>query len=248
MIAALYSDARPWPPVALALSFALNFTVLHAYAAGMVPETSVVLIDEALGEASIKVTNTDAAPALLYVTLEAVPEDPGVPVFVTPPVSRVEAGQSQLVRFIVDPAQPSHVQRLQRVVFEGIGDSGAAAQPGEASVGVSIRQNLPVLLHPAGLAKHREPWRELKWAIRDDALVLSNESPYVVRLAQEMHLQPGEHPLMLPRTYLLPSEQIVLKLQKGTPTKELKALRLYPATVYGFSVDAYDVPAPASLP
>jgi P pilus assembly chaperone PapD len=248
MFTVLLWGARPWPPVALALSLALISSVPPVYAAGMVPETSVVLIEEALGEASIKVTNTDTVPALLHVSLEAVPEDPAVPVFVTPPVSRVEAGQSQLVRFIVDPAQPSQVQRLQRVIFEGIGDTGAAARPGEVSVGVSVRQNLPVLVHPKGLAKEREPWRLLTWALEADELTLSNESPYVVRLAHEVHLQPGGQQLALPRTYVLPGDRIVIKLQEGTPTQGHAALRLYPATVYGFAVDAYDVPAQASAP
>lgn len=41
---------------------------------GMQPETTVVVLNEADGEASINVTNTDALPALLHSVIEDIPE------------------------------------------------------------------------------------------------------------------------------------------------------------------------------
>jgi len=41
----------------------------RAHADGMVPDTSVVIVNEADGEASVAVTNTDGKLALLPVTL-----------------------------------------------------------------------------------------------------------------------------------------------------------------------------------
>ncbi len=55
---------------ALTLLFSLN-----ARADGMVPDTSVVIVHESEGEASVSVTNTDSQLALLHVTLENIPED-----------------------------------------------------------------------------------------------------------------------------------------------------------------------------
>lgn len=98
---------------------------------GMIPETSVVIVDEAQGEVSIKVSNSDAGAALLHVSLVNIPEDSEPLLFVTPPVSRVEAGQEQLVRFILRNEQPLQTQRLKRVVFEGLPQTRSAPVPGK---------------------------------------------------------------------------------------------------------------------
>ena len=90
------------------------------YVSGMQPETSVVILYEAEGETSINVKNTDGSPALLYSSIENVPEDSESLVILTPPVTRVEAGETQLVRFLRQGGEPSKTQRLKRVIFEGI--------------------------------------------------------------------------------------------------------------------------------
>ena len=125
---------------------------------GMVPDTSVVIVNEADGEASVSVTNTDSKLALLHVTLEDIPEDPAPLLFVTPPLTRVEPSKSQLIRFILQSPTPLTTQRLKRVIFEGMPQGRAAGQAGHARVGVTVRQNLPVILHPKGLAPNRTPW------------------------------------------------------------------------------------------
>lgn len=73
----------------------------QAKADGMVPDTSVVIVHEADGEASVSVTNSDSQLSLLHVTLQDIPEDTEPLLVVTPPLSRVEASKSQLVRFIL---------------------------------------------------------------------------------------------------------------------------------------------------
>ena len=100
---------------------------VHAQADGMVPNTSVVIVNEADGEAAISVTNTDANLALMHVTIENIAEDPESLVFVTPPLARVEATKTQLVRFILQSEKPLLTQRLKRVIFEGIPQGKPAA-------------------------------------------------------------------------------------------------------------------------
>ncbi|MEB5751755.1 hypothetical protein MXF13_17985 [Leclercia adecarboxylata] len=59
--------------------FSLLFISVQSYASGMVPETSVLLIDAEKGEASMNVRNTDSRPALLYTNIVDLPEsDKGV--------------------------------------------------------------------------------------------------------------------------------------------------------------------------
>jgi P pilus assembly chaperone PapD len=210
----------------------------QAQADGMVPETSVVIIHEAEGEAAVSVTNTDSSLALLHVTLEDIPEDTEPLLVVTPPLSRVEASKSQLVRFILQSQQPLQTQRLKRVIFEGMPQGRPATEAGHARVGVTVRQNLPVIIHPKGLAPNRTPWTGLTWSLNDGTLQVRNDTPYVVRLAQELRLLPGKGRAMLPRTYVLPGESLSVPATGGAAS----TVRLQPATVYGFAVAAYEAP------
>lgn len=210
----------------------------QAQADGMVPNTSVVIVNEADGEASVSVTNTEAGLALLHVTIEDIPQDSEPLVFVTPPLSRVEASKTQLVRFILQSEKPLLTQRLKRVIFEGIPQGKPAAETGQARVGVTVRQNLPLILHPRGLAQNRTPWTDLQWSLRDGQLTVRNDTPYVVRLAQELQLMPSAVQAMLPRTYVLPGEHISVPAPAGAATQ----VRFQPATVYGFAAPLYEAP------
>ncbi|MGY4730835.1 fimbria/pilus chaperone family protein [Burkholderia pyrrocinia] len=227
-----------------------------AHASGVLPETSVVLVDEADGEASINVQNTDAQPTLLYTTIQNLPEDPANLVTVTPPVARVEAGQSQLVRFVLTSPTPLKTERLKRVTFEGI----PPANTSQSRVQITVRQNLPVILHPQGLKPNNAPWTGLKWSLHAGALSVTNPSPYVVRLSQQVTLLPSQTPLWLPHPYILPGEQLnaarppkrtdasgVSTADSAAPLPDhASAVRINPATTYGFAVQHYDAPLVAS--
>ncbi|MDY0830963.1 MULTISPECIES: fimbria/pilus chaperone family protein [unclassified Pseudomonas] len=210
----------------------------QARADGMVPDTSVVIVYEEEGEASVSVTNTDNKLALLHVTLEDLPEDLEPLLFVTPPLARVEADKSQLVRFILQNQKPLQTQRLKRVIFEGMPKDRTPAEAGHARVGVTVRQNLPVILHPKGLAPNRTPWKGLTWSLDNGQLRVLNDSKYVVRMAQELQLLPGNDKAVLPRTYILPGET----LSVPAPDKVATSVRMQPATVYGFAVAAFEAP------
>lgn len=210
---------------------------LTASASGMLPETSVVIVNEADGEASMNVKNTDAAATLLYTSIQNLPEDKEALVVVSPPVARVEPDQTQLVRFILQLKAPLKTQRLKRVVFEGIPQK---SPEGGVKVTMNVRQNLPLIIHPKDLAPNREPWKLLSWSIEGDKLRVNNDSAYVVRFAQSVTLMPAKLEVDLGRTYILPGEQLTAAF-KGD-AGGTSAVRLSPATVYGFSVDNYDAP------
>jgi P pilus assembly chaperone PapD len=212
-------------------------TARYAAASGMIPETSAVLIQEEDGETSINVTNSDAVPALLFTSLHDVPEDKEMLLIVTPPVTRVEPGQTQLVRFILQTRQPLKTQRLKRVYFEGIPKKDPLGK-GQARLSMTVRQNLPVIITPKNLAKNAEPWKLLKWTIDNQNLSVVNDSPYVVRLAQTIELQPAGTALNLPKTYVLPGEHLTLPANASHAT----AVRISPATLYGYAAPPYDAP------
>lgn len=209
-----------------------------AHASGMLPETSVVIVNEADGEASMNVKNTDATPTLLYTSLQNLPEDRESLLVVTPPVARVDPDETQLVRFILQTKEPLKTQRLKRVTFEGIPQKSAE---GGVKVTMNVRQNLPVIIHPKGLEMNREPWKLLTWSLQNGKLTVKNDSPYVVRLAQAVALLPNHVDVDLGRTYLLPGEHIVAEAKLSGSAVPV-TVRLSPATVYGFSVDSFDAP------
>lgn len=238
-----------WQHIFFCLIFSSFFLVNMAQATGMQPETSVVILDESEGETSINLKNTDAVPSLLVTTIENIPEDSASLVIVTPPVARVEAGETQLVRFISQASQPIKTQRLKRVIFEGIPQR---ISDGRAKLTMTVQQNLPLIIHPKGLKKEPAPWTLLTWSINDGKVTVNNNSPYIVRLDQTIKLQPSGTLAKLPRTYILPGEIIHAAVsQNALPNTATTSITLYPATVYGYAVDQYDAlvqPALISMP
>ncbi|MCY1222754.1 hypothetical protein D9M72_348580 [compost metagenome] len=105
-------------------------------------------------------------------------------------------------------------------------------------VTMNVRQNLPVLIHPKGLAQDDQPWKRLKWSVGTDKLRVVNDSPYVVRLAASVQLLPSTTTVELPRPYVLPGETVEVAVPAAA--KGAATVRLVPATVYGFTVASYD--------
>lgn len=207
----------------------------------MRPETTLIILYEEEGEATLNVKNTDAGPALLHSVVEDVPEDQETLLVVTPPITRVEAGDTQLVRFISTLKEPLKTQRLKRVSFEGIPQARVA---GGATIGITLRQNLPLILHPEGLPRHTTPWELLKWARNGERLTVHNDSAYVVRLAPDVKLLPQNVLATLPRTYILPGETLAAEV--AGRLEGVTGVEIQPATVYGFAADSYQAPLNAS--
>ncbi|HEP6427467.1 fimbria/pilus chaperone family protein [Burkholderia cenocepacia] len=219
-------------PLALLAGCLLGPAAVHAM--GVVPETSVVIVDEADGEGTISVKNTDDHPTLLHTTIEPIPEDDAVLVVVTPPIARVEGGAVQLVRFVLASDAPLATQRLARASFSGI----PPQRPGRNEIRTIIRQNLPVLIQPRDLARNDAPWTLLKWSVEGGELVVRNDSRYVVRLEQKVQLLPTRQIVSLPAPYVLAGQTRRIALAERPPT--LEQVRIFPATVYGYSVEHYD--------
>ena len=124
-----------------------------AFADGMQPKSTIVILDEADGETTTSVTNTDKRPALLHTVVLDIPED-GHRGDCHPAHCARGCRPAKLVRFILQ-GEPLKTQRLKRVTFEGIGQPNQEA--GKATVGIGVRQNLPLLLHPKGLPRNDAP-------------------------------------------------------------------------------------------
>ncbi|WP_300727218.1 fimbria/pilus chaperone family protein [Pseudomonas sp.] len=217
---------------------AFLFTPLYVQATGMVPETSVVIVEEGDGEGSINIKNTDDTPVMLLTSLAYIAEDKQQLLNVTPPVARVEPGKNQRVRFILTSKEPLKAERLQRVIFEGM----PPQQKGKSEVRMTVRQNLPVLIRPKGLEKDPAPWKRLVWKQSGNNLVVNNPSAYVVRLGQGVKTLPEGAHWNLPNSYVLPGQTLTLELQGKKPAGSAQQVQISPATTWGFTVNTYDAP------
>lgn len=209
-----------------------------ADATGMVPETSVVIVEAQDGEATMNVKNTDSTPMLLTTTIQDIGQDQEKLLLVSPPAIRVDGGKTQKVRFMLINKQPLKTERLRRVIFNGI----PPQNKGKNEVRMSISQNLPVLIRPAGLARDEAPWKRLDWKVAGDKLTVSNDSPYVVRLAQGVKTLPGNVTSTLLQSYILPGQHLTLTTPAGQSLAGATQVRISPATTWGYSVNTYDAP------
>ncbi|MGB7801789.1 fimbria/pilus chaperone family protein [Buttiauxella sp.] len=205
------------------------------HASGMVPATSALLVNEADGGASISVKNTDAKAALLYTTVKEVDEKDksSVRLIATQPISRLEAGQTQKVRFVLNTTAPLTVEHYKRVSFEGIPQTKA---PGKMQITATIRQTLPVIIHPKGLAVSTEPWTKLEWAVSGKKVTVKNPSPYVVRLSSEVTMMPSKAAGKLPKTWILPGETLQIDLNSASSDKQLQ---ISPVSRFGLDAGVY---------
>ncbi|WP_249672316.1 fimbria/pilus chaperone family protein [Pseudomonas abieticivorans] len=234
----LPNPSRWWVAPALALSFCTK-----VIAAGMVPDTTVLRVNVADGEATINVTNTDNTPSLLYTSLTSLDQGPQPFLLASPPIARVEPGEKQLVRFMLKPGQSITRQTMGRVIFEGFPQRQTSE---DTEIAVTVRQNLPVIIHPKGLPENTQPWKELSWSLEPSGLVVRNDSPYVVRLSQQLNLLPDNLSLQLPHSYILPDTQLQLELPTPLQDATQRTVRLYPASQYGFQGQPYDVQLPCT--
>lgn len=217
---------------------ALWLLVAGAQASGMVPSSAVVIVEASDGEGAINLQNTDAFPLLLLTTLQDIEQDKEPLLAVTPPAARVEPGKSQRVRFILTSQTPLKTERLKRVVFEGV----PPQEKNQSVVRMTVRQNLPVIVRPAGLARDDAPWKRLVWTLKAGALSVNNPSPYVVRLGQGVTTLPDRSTWTLPNAYILPGQQLTLASDGNNPGGVASKVRISPATTWGFSVEDYEAP------
>lgn len=213
----------------------LLFFSVQAFATGMVPETSVLLVDAMKGEATMNITNTDSKPALLYTNIVDLPEsNKSVRLIVSQPVVRVEAGAVQRMRFLLQMEKPLMQEELKRVTFEGI----PPKEKGNERLAVTIRQDLPVIIHPAGLAEDIAPWKHLQWQKKSNFLIVNNPSNYVVRMTTGFKSLPSGQQGRLKNTYLLPHTSMTVPL----PDKADTQIEFYPASRYGYKGERHIAP------
>lgn len=211
------------------------FVSLSVFSEGMVPETSLLVIDEATHSGTMNVKNTDAHPALLYTTVVDLPdESKDLKLIPTQPVVRVEPGQTQQIRFILQNNKPLDVEHFKRVTFEGIPPK---SENKRIKIGFNIRQDLPVLIRPAGLPVVTDAWKYLQWSGSGNTAKVVNPDKYVVRLAPEIVFLPSGTKGHISKSYILPGETLNITVSKNINGDN--KVQFYPASRYGIEVPSF---------
>ena len=193
-------------------------------------QSSVIVVDAGEGEGVISLKNKSESPVLLHSAVVDIAEDSEPLLLVTPPITRVDPGDTQMVRFILkNEGAGRPVERLRRATFEGI----PQAAPGVVSI--AVRQNIPVIIRPKGLKPNSTPWTLLQWQRTDTGLSVTNTGAYVVRMAPELSLANGGASLSLPRTYILPGE--TLTVPAATPLAATEQISFRPASLNGYLLE-----------
>lgn len=224
-------------PIAKALAFTGLVAAGTAAADGVKPDISVLMVNAKDGEGVVNIKNTDAVPIMLLTQRADLAEGKSNLITIKPPLVRIEAHQTQRVRFVLTGDGESTTQQLQHFYFERLpilieGSHGPNSELRE-------RQSLQVIVNPEGLAMNPEPWMLLQWSMVNHRLTVKNDSPYVVRLSPDVRLSPGNQPLRLPRAYILPGEHLLLEPTDKAPLAAISRVILSPISLYGDSLGKY---------
>lgn len=213
---------------ALAL-LSLSLLAVGTAQASLQLQSSVIVVDSEQGEGVISLKNKSESPVLLHSVVVDIPEDQEQLLLVTPPITRVDPGDTQMVRFILKEGNERPVERLRRATFEGI----PQAAPGVVSI--AVRQNIPVIIRPKGLKPNTQPWTLLQWKRTGQGLSVTNAGAYVVRMSPDLTIGDGSVSVSLPRTYILPGE--TLTVSAARPLADAGHLSFRPASLNGYLLE-----------
>ncbi|MGP1939006.1 MAG: fimbria/pilus chaperone family protein [Arsenophonus sp. ET-DL9-MAG3] len=207
----------------------LMFNPLISIANHLKLYTSAVIIEANIGENAFPVKNESTSPIMMLVTLEPLPEDPEKIVIITPPISRIEPYDTQVVRFLLKNTANLKTERMARVKFESIPAKGERV---DNRININIAQNIPIIVKPKELKRNYTPWKHLQWKMINNILTVYNPSLYVIRFHPRLTLLPSKETVSLPSTYLLPGKNLSVNL----PIRKriLTAVKLTPASLYNY--------------
>lgn len=200
---------RGRPPARRALP---GLWLLAALLAGALPAAHGALVlagtrliyPAAARQARIGVLNVGTQPALMQAWIdagdaEARPQDIQVPFVLTPPMARIDPGQSQTLGVVfTGPALPADRESVFWLNVLDIPPKPAAG-PGHNYLQFAVRTRIKLLYRPAALhgdpeqAMHALRWRELCAAGRC-SLQVDNPTPYAIAIV-ELRCRAGDRVL-----------------------------------------------------
>lgn len=195
-------------------------------------ESTTVILKESEGRASFTIDNTSANPILLVTKLVDLDgKNLSKQILISPPVTRIDAGQSQQVNFVLKKGTVLDTEVLLKASFEGV-----EQVPGNATV-MPIRQEIGFFIQPNAVPQIKTPWQELVFSTSGNNLIIKNPSKHVVRLGPQVILAPSNEVVALGNPYIMPgaSKQFPIK---SSPT----SVKMTPLSRYGFAQAEVAIP------
>ncbi|EPY2108934.1 hypothetical protein BK340_26595 [Escherichia coli] len=212
---------------------ALYAVSISVYALGMQPETTVLVLNQDEGEASISVKNTNDVPSLLQTKVIDVDGAKGTVVLASPAIVKVDSGEEQVVRFFLKTNGELKTQQLKRVKFLGLPARNKESAD-DSAVNVSVSQSIPLIINPTGMKHESEPWKFLDYRYGNGKIYISNPSPYVVRMYPYADINGSV--VDLPKPFISPRETIEINF-KNPPS----VIKIKPVGLYGEVRDEYKI-------
>ncbi|WP_273855325.1 fimbria/pilus chaperone family protein [Serratia liquefaciens] len=207
----------------LVVGFSLSMPALASFQL----ESTGIVLEESKGRVSFNITNSSSEPILLASKLADLDNSSmSKNVLISPPITRIDAGQSQQVNFVLKKGVALPHEVLLRASFEGI------VQASESSARMPVRQNVGLIIQPASVAANKAPWETLEVKLEGSKLLISNTSKHVVRLSQALTLKPSGKVVSLIAPYILVGEKLAFDV--GT---SVTSVEITPFSRYGFQMD-----------
>lgn len=211
--------------IQLALFFILLLPSLKVEAYFQLESTGIIM-EESEGRVDFNVTNTSATPILLVSKLHDLDKNSfSKQIIISPPITRINPGKTQQINFILKKGVTLPHEILMKASFEGVG------QAKKNSAKMPVRQEIGFLIGLSALTDNKTPWEKLKLTHNGQKLVINNPSQYVVRLAPDIMLLPGNQRIQLKNFYILPQETFSFDIT-GSPS----SAKIIPLSRYGFKM------------
>lgn len=169
------------------------------------------VISTDVGEDSVTVTNTGKQSLLLYATeaLEETKKISGHSVFyLSPPVSKLSPGQSQIIRIIIKDKKIKK-ELLARLLFQEV----IPRKNFRNKAVITSAYNIAAVAHPEKLVENTTPWERLILSEENGQLFINNNSLYVVRLVPSITIHSKDRRQenkMLSHSYILPHSRVAI--------------------------------------
>lgn len=195
-------------------------------------ESTGIILPESEKRVSFNIQNVSSSPILLVTKLiDLDGNDYSKRILISPPITRIDAGQSQQVNFVLKDGPKLDHEILLKAAFEGV------SQAAENTAKMPVRQDIGFLIQPASVPQNKTPWEGLRFNVAGNQLIISNPGKNVVRMAPQLTLLPGNKTVPLTNFYLLPgqSEQVDISSSPSSVT-------IIPLSRYGFKLPDVTLP------
>lgn len=208
--------------------------VMPVSATSFTLESNTIVLKQAEGRVAFTVTNPGNEPILLLSRLTDL-DDAALAgsVLVSPAVTRIDPGQSQVVLFQLKDSVVLDREHMLRASFEGV------VQQGGSGMRMPVRQQIGFIVQPREVPVEPAPWKDLLLEVQGNELVLRNPGRHVVRLGPDLKLDGGAEVEPLDHPYLMPGQTVRRALKADGPVRQAS---IVPLSRSGFALQRVSLP------